>query len=332
MIRRSLYINAVAVWALCATGLIGQTALGPKCNSVLYARLDSRLKPTLISVLPNAHETVVGFEVIHGSPVVAFPHSLLTIQRVGGTRFAVDQTIKGLSFDKEAKVFIQSNKGVLQLDRSGLEPDNKLNSVVLGRVYGSGGKVLLEVRARHGLLEFLARRDDGAAFPIAMMKGRLRAVSWNSQGLAAVVGESLYLWHPGDKSVVRLLSDEGLASSHDVVALGGGRAVVALRNAIVLVSPKTLDIIAAMPLSRCRFQDGVLYVLQEKAGLIWSLRGLEKLGSKVDDEAYAHGLLERSKRDTAHRNTEIAEAARILGCGEVKKWLAATNQHGGMVK
>jgi hypothetical protein len=46
------------------------------------------------------------------------------------------------------------------------------------------------------------------------------------------------------KSVVRLLTDQGLASARDVVAVGKNRAIVTFRNAIVLVTPETVDMIA----------------------------------------------------------------------------------------
>jgi hypothetical protein len=165
----------------------------------LYSPVDGRLRPQLIGVLPKGHDFVVGFEVISGKPLVAFPHSLLVLRGAGGARFAVAQTVKGLSFNQGSRVLLQSDQGFLQLQQNGLEPAIKLGSAVHGRLYGSGEKVFIEVRARQSLLEFVARRDDGAAFPVAAMKGPLRAASWNPQGLAAVVGESLYVWQAGDK-------------------------------------------------------------------------------------------------------------------------------------
>jgi hypothetical protein len=175
---------------------------------------------------------------------------------------------------------VQSDGGFFRLTKEGLEPTHQLNAVVQGRIYGSGNPVFVEVRAQAGVLQFIARKTDGSAFPITAIRGRLRAASWNELGLAAIVGDSLYLWQPGAKNVVRVLTDRGLASARDVVAAGDNRAVVALRATVAMVGTDTITIVAALPSARCRFRNGALYVLQESNGLIWSFRGLGSLAAR----------------------------------------------------
>src|SRR5207244_3923043 len=102
-------------------------------------------------------------------------------------------------------------------------PDQAITSRVRGRLYGSGNPVFVEVRAQQGALQFIARTANGSPFPIASVKGTLRAVSWNDVGLAAVVGDSLYVWQSGSKNIVRLLTDQGLSAAKDAVLVGPNR-------------------------------------------------------------------------------------------------------------
>jgi hypothetical protein len=86
------------------------------------------------------------------------------------------------------------------------------------------------MRARQDMLQFIARKPNGSPFPIARMKGTLRAASWNDMGLAAVIGDSLYVWEAGSKNIIRLLSDMGLNAAQDVVLVGPDRAVITLKS------------------------------------------------------------------------------------------------------
>ena len=284
------------------------------CEKHLYRAPDGRLQPHIIGSLPRIQQAVVGFEVVSDRPVVAFQHLLLGFEEKGIAELPVSETLTGFSYEKDSHVLLQSDRGFLRLGDRGLEPDSRLKAAVHGRIYDSGNPVFVEVRARQGILQFLARKDDGTAFPIAAIKGPLRAASWNELGLAAVVGESLYLWQPGATNVVRLLTDRGLAAAHDIVAVGNNRAVVALKATVALVSSDTIAIVAALPSARCRFQDGTLYVFQESNGLIWSFRGLEKLGSRQTDQAFARDLLKQAGSLPTKGGVQFQEAARILGC------------------
>jgi len=286
----------------------------PACERQFYRAPDSRLQPRIVGLLPKANQPVVGFEVVHGRPLVAFPHLLVGFEEKGLAELPVTQALKGLSYEKNSGVLVQSDSGFLRLGNRGLEPDRRLNAAVHGRIYGSGNPVWVEVRARQGILQFIARKDDGTAFPIAAVKGPLRAASWNEWGLAAVVGDSLYLWQPGAKNVVRLLTDRGLAAARDIVAVGNNRAVVALKATVALVSSETITIVATLPTARCRFHNGTLYVLQESNGLVWSFRGLEHLGTKQADQAFGRDLLRQTENPPAKGGMQFQEAARILGC------------------
>lgn len=156
------------------------------------------------------------------------------------------------------------------------------------------------------------------------MKGTLHAASWNDVGLAAVVDNSLYVWEAGSKNVVRLLTDQGLSAAKDVVLVGHNRAVVSLQATVVLVTDEAMTVVTGMTRARCRFQQDVLYLLDDETGLIWTLCGLNQLGNKKDDHSYAADLLKEAPRDSAAESSvQFREAARIIGCDGAKRQLTS---------
>jgi hypothetical protein len=319
--------------ALCALAIgqapltSGSASTATSCEQHFYAPADGRLVPHLLGQVLRSGGPVVGFEIVRARPLVATAHQLLGFTEKGVNEMTVPQTVTGLSLMGASRVELQTSAGFQTVGQAAIALDQPMTELVHGRLYGSGSTVSMEVRARQGVLEFLARSENGAAFPIAAFRGQLRAASWNAFGLAAVVGESLYIWQPGAKNVIRLLTDRGLVSARDAVVVGDNRVVVALRNTVLLVTPETIIVVSALPLSRCRFDNGTLYVLEESNGLIWSFQGLEKLGTKQADRTYAQDLLKQAAGLPAKQSeAQTQEAARILGCEEVRKAVALTPQ------
>ena len=191
-----------------------------RCEQRIYAAPDGRLAPHLLGRMPKTTEPVMGFEVVDGLPLVALPRSLLGFTDKGINEFAVPTLVKGLSVDHASHIELQTANGFETVGKSGVEPDKFLTGRIQGRLYGSGSPVFLEVRERQGMLEFVARQTGGRPFLIGGIKGTLRAASWNRIGLAAVVGNSLYVWQAGAKNVYRLVTDAGLAAARDVVLVG----------------------------------------------------------------------------------------------------------------
>jgi hypothetical protein len=293
-----------------------------RCEQRIYAAPDGRLAPHLLGRMPKTTEPVMGFEVVDGLPLVALPRSLLGFTDKGINEFAVPTLVKGLSVDHASHIELQTANGFETVGKSGVEPDKFLTGRIQGRLYGSGSPVFLEVRERQGMLEFVARQTGGRPFLIGGIKGTLRAASWNRIGLAAVVGNSLYVWQAGAKNVYRLVTDAGLAAARDVVLVGPNRAVVALKNNVILVTPETITVVMGMLLARCRFQDGVLYLMDGQSLWIWSFRGLDQLGTKNGDQAYATSLLKQIPPNANESNIKFQEAARILGCVTARAELA----------
>jgi hypothetical protein len=269
---------------------------------------------------------IVGFEIVRGQVLVAHPKQLTVLAGQTNNVLDLKEAVKGVSVNHAGEVFIQTDAGFLTMRKDGFKLDNAISDAVHGRLYGSGNLVFLEVRAHQDILQFIARKPDGKAFPIASFKGRLRAASWNEMGLAAVVGDSLYVWRAGAQSIVRLLTDQGLNTAQDVVMVGPNRAVVSLPNGVVLVSNEGLSVVTGMMRSRCRFQQNTLYLLDGNTGIVWTFSGLDRLGTKSGDQSYAAELLRQAPKGSAEKSIQFREAARIIGCESATRHLARTSR------
>jgi hypothetical protein len=302
--------------------LLALSSLPQHCQERMYSAPDGRLSPHIIGRLPKSAEPVVGFEIIRGKPVVALPRQLLVFSEKSIDELSVSEQIEGIAFNQESQLVLQTETGFLTIGKTGLQPDKTKTSTVHGRLYGSGSPVFVELRARQGLVQFVARNQRGDQFLITTVKGTLHAASWNDRGLAAVAGDSLYVWSSGAKNIVRLVTDRGLTAAQDVVLVGLNRAVVTLRSTVVLVTSETIAVVAGMPRARCRFQQNNLYLLDGQSRLIWSLEGLDQIGRKNEDQAYASHLLEQLAPNADESAVEFQEAARILGCVRARQELA----------
>jgi hypothetical protein len=287
----------------------------PRCEDALFSGIDSRLAPDILGAVPDP-KLMIGFEVFDGVPVVASRDQLLVIGPKGISKIGMT-AVRGISVDARKNVLVQTDRNIEALGESGLTPENQLTEVIHGHLFDSGAPVLLEVRSKDRVTEFVARRRDGRqSFLIASFAGSVVASSWNKFGLAAIVEDSLYVWNAGSQMVVRLVTDRGLRSAKDVVLVGSDRAIVTLKATVLLVAPETVLIVAAMHLARCRYEDGLLYLVNGQNGLIWALKGLDKLGTKAGDRTHALELL---KKASGEDSPPFLEAARIIGCDQARK-------------
>jgi hypothetical protein len=304
-----LALLAVGPWAF---------ELFATCSNTVYLGFDSRLKPDLIGRLPPTKEQVQGFEIVRGKPVVVFPDLLVAFRSDKSVSLTPPATILGITTDATDRVRLQTASGIEVLQDSGFEPDSKLTSTVTGHLSNSGNTVFLETMEQDSQVHLVAMRADGTALPIANIKGELRAVSWNDLGLAVIVNDSLYVWEAGASQLVLLKTDTGFRAARNVCLVGPRRAVVALPNVVVLVTDDTQTPIVGFT-ARCSWTHGILYLLDERGGLIWTVTGLEQLGTKSADHAYALTLLNQLPSDADENAPRFLEAARILGCEEARK-------------
>jgi hypothetical protein len=330
-------VTTISVWLVFSlvvgpeiTAVSLASRIPQRCGQQAYRGIDSRLKPDIVGVLPDAKQFVVGFELANHQPVIALADQVLEIGQNSMVKRTVPHAVRGISVDRSSRLLIQTDHGILTGD-SVLQTNVGLTNIIKGRLYDSGSPLLLEVRSRDKTIQFLARRHGGQSFLIATFQGTFSAASWNSIGLVTVVEDSLYVWDAGSKKIVRLLTDRGLRSVKDVVLVGPERVIVTLKAMVILVTPREALVVAGIPSARCRFDAGVLYLLDDETGLVWALKGLDQLGTKLGDRAHAIDLLKLMPNQTGESSAQFLEAARILGCDQARREAASLKSADGQV-
>jgi len=177
---------------------------------------------------------------------------------------------------------------------------------------------VLDAEADANNVSFTLVRTDGQRLRIGSLVGKLGAFSWNSQGLAAVVGERLVIWPQGGNEFIELARDPGLPKARDVVLVGPDRAVAALGSGVVLLSKNTRLPLAGLQ-ARVRWSHDFLYLLDVTTGVIWKVQGLQKVGTLLADRGYAKALIAALPKTAPESHTAFLEAARIVGCVEARK-------------
>jgi hypothetical protein len=131
--------------------LISTACMAGTCTDSLYRGFDTRLNAVPIGRLPAGREQVVGFEIVHGKPIVAFSHRLLGFEKRRRISVFVEQEIEDLAVDNSGKLFVQllaesgSSRLVTARVDAHLRPDPVLEGRVAGTLYNSGSTVFLEV-------------------------------------------------------------------------------------------------------------------------------------------------------------------------------------------
>jgi hypothetical protein len=292
------------------------------CTDSLFVGFDSRLATELLARLPSSQDPIRGFEIVNGKPVVAFPHRLLAFAPDQLASFPSLDPIEGISADGAGRLRLQSPHKISIVRASQIEPDVSLSGTTAGHLLDSGNPLLLEARSDDQRVRFIARRPDGASLPLMTVPGQFRTASWNRAGLAAVVGDTLLVWPAGARQAVRLASDIGLRSAQDVCLVGPDRAVVTLPHVVLLVTSKTQLVLVGIP-ALCRWNQGTLFLLDRHSGMIWTVKGMEKLGDPASDAAHANELLRAIPKTAAADDSRFLEAARILGCNKAEALLSS---------
>jgi tetratricopeptide (TPR) repeat protein len=320
---------SVVVLCLCFGPVVASTTNTVDCQHKLYTGFDSRVKARVLGRLGPGRESVVGFDVVRGTPVVALPHRLVSFRKQRINLF-VDDDIQGLVSDSSGSLILQvrdsggSQHSVFkQLGAHGIQVDSKLTANVRGTLHGSGTKLFLEAISEGTQTTLLARRRDGAYTVMASLKGELRTVSWNNSGLAAVASNTALIWPAGSREIMALAADKGLDGTRDICLIGSDRAVLALNHSVLVLTQNNATVLVGMQ-ARCAWDGTSLYLLDEESGLVWSVRGVEKLGTKIGDLAYAEQLIGSLPSSAPNDSRAALEAARSIGCNEVMRIRAST--------
>lgn len=332
--------NFVAAFGLSAALLLSEStkviarvdpeATPSACGQQLYSGIDSRLKLDIVGIVPYSEKPILGFELVNHQPVIALPDQLLGIRVGSMMKTPMSSAVKGISVNDGFDLLVQTDHGFETFGKSAPKPDAEFRNLIQGRLYNSGNPVFVEARSSGKQVQFIARSRVGKSFLIADFRGDFAAASWSRVGLAAVVGDSLYYWEAGNKNLIRLLTDRGLNSARDVVLIAPGRVIVTLKSTVLLVTKDEVLILAGMGTARCRFDNDrdLLYLIDDRARVIWAVTGISQVGTKAGDKAHALDLLQHLPRQNGEDSPQFLEAARILGCGPARKELAALEVSG----
>jgi hypothetical protein len=292
-----------------ASQAVAQTAVQP-CSNVAYRGFDSRLIVEAVSRVPIGSDQVTGFEVSNGRPIVAFERRLVGIDGDRQAALPSIDRIDALAVDATGRLFVQQGSRLRRVASDKLET---VRAVAAGtRLHNSGQALFVESESSGTASRLTVRTvDDRGALPPFHFDGAgATVVSWNSVGLAAVAGDSLFAWVPGAKQMTRLRTDKGLKEARDVVLIARDAAVVALPHALVVVTARGSTVLA-LARARLGWTGAELFVLDESFGVIWKLTGVERLGSAAGDRQFASALM---KGVVAENDVRFLEAARLMGC------------------
>jgi hypothetical protein len=292
---------------------VGVLAQQQPCAGVKpYLGFDSRLRVDVAGRVAPTSDEPIGFEVAGSRPVVAYEHRLVAVDGNRLVGYPSLDRISALAVDRSGGLWLQTSDKIRRFGADQLVAAGTLSSGA--RIHNSGAGAFLVVRPRSGVARLAFRAADGTATPALELEGAFRTASLNSEGLSAVVDDSLIVWPSGSQSVRRLAEDVAFRGARDVVLIGENRAVVTLSNLVVLQTDQNLLVLAAMK-ARARWQNGSLYLLDERSGVIWKIDGLDGLGTPAGDFAHAARLVKQAPDEVSNWNSPaFQEAARIVGC------------------
>ena len=290
--------------------LVAPRAYSQSCRDTAYLGFDTRLTATVVARAPLTSAPVAAFEISAGRPLIAQGTSLWVSRGNETTAANLKLPLRAILVDDKGQVTLHAGDALYRLGAAAPEAIARSD---LGRLHRSGTPATVDAKQAATSAQFVLRHDDGRTLPLATIPGALRLASWNTEGLAAIVGRSLFEWRPGEPDLLRLATDEGLERARDLVLIGPSRVVVALNESLVLLTPQGRLVLGNIR-ARVRWAAGTLYALDERTGIVWSLKGLEPIGRREVDEDYAAALIRALPADAPETHVAFMEAARIVGC------------------
>jgi hypothetical protein len=291
-----------------------------RCDEIPYGGFDGRLSVVPVGEIPVPGNHVIGFEIVHDKPVVAFPHRLLAITPKGIVSWTSLDRVTHIATDDHARVLVQTTKGIASAGNGlSLEPVATLIDAARGDLYDSGNtNVLSLVGPDSANPTFVSIRPNGRIGSSLELHDPVRAISWGTEGLSLIAGYALMEWPTGSSKISLLGADKGFGKAQDTCLLGPGRVVVALPNVVVMVSRETTSVLVNMS-ARIRCAGDTLYLLDLKTGVIAKATGADKLGHKDADAQYARDLISNLPQNVTERNPKFLEASRLLGCRQARE-------------
>lgn len=299
----------IGIASLALLGVPARPALSPQAAP--YMDFDSRLQVEPL-LRPAIDSGLVAFRVLGGNVVLLYRDHLVVYDGSAARRTRLASRAESLLRLADGTTWLTDGGRVTPATEQGLDAARSWEIPPGARVDARGTDTVLLATEQDGDALFRLRDRNGALLNLVRLRGAIRCLSWNENGLAAVVGDALYRLEGGAAELRVLDRHADYEHASDVVGLPGPHALVSLRSTVRLLRPGYSAIVVARP-ARLDFIKNRA-VLLDGAGIVWSVAGLEKLQSRAGDLAYATQLLEQARKEcTGEPCMKRDEAARVSG-------------------
>jgi hypothetical protein len=236
-------------------------------------------------------------------------------------------TIKAIAVSDSDRLIVQTSKGLYEPAGNGRLSLSSGVAPFTGSMSNSGNRLFLDVVEQGNGFEGYVRTLGGKSLPLVGQQQPLRVITWDNAGLAVVYGTTLLTWDDGARSGRVVANDAGLAKATAACALGNDRAIVGVGHVTVLFS-KDSQLILVAGKTRCRTAGQSLILLDEESRIVMKVDGVEQLGSRAADLAFARKMLQALPANTTYESdSHFLEAARILGCQEAERIMSHKPQN-----
>lgn len=291
------------------------------CPEQFYSGFDSRLQARPVAALPGAEAAVVDFAMRAGRPVIAAERRIL-VASAGGrwSAMPIMEGIRSLLVAPTGLVRVTTRRRVIELGQGPRTERPEANDRLLARTGKHARPWTAEVINRGDSFAVEAITEPGQRFTLVELKGKPEAVGWNSTGLSFVADNTLWAWRASDQELRALGTDVGLGQARSSCLLPNGSVIVGLRATTLLVSANHALVLAGAGML-CDADGTKVNLLDPKAGIVWEVAGLERVGTPGADLLHARQLVRGEVAASRPAAVRRSEAARIVGCGAVRSWI-----------
>jgi hypothetical protein len=277
-----------------------------------YVGFDSRLTIRPM-VRHRMRKDLLAFQIFPNAVGFLYPDQLVAQAREEAAATPVTSKAWDVPRLSDGSLWLAEPGQLVPLRPSGPDRSRSVPSAKGAAVRALGTTSFLEATEAGGIARFYISTRDGGSVALAAIPGALRCYDWTPQGFSAVVGNAIYTLRNGGQELLRLDQQAGYDQAVDVATLPGDRVLVALPRGVLLVGSNYRTTVVGMP-ARLRGLNGIGYLLDVTTGMVWAVKGWDKLGPSERDMAYARQLLSQSEKECrpGAECVRAAEAARLL--------------------
>jgi hypothetical protein len=159
---------------------------------------------------------------------------------------------------------------------------------------------------------------SGVETHLFAVSGRLKRLSWNPSGLAAIVDGKLLTFATGDSQAWISPKDAALDDAVDLCMLGPARTIVTLPHLVAVYSKGYRTVLVAMS-ARCQWDGTLLYLFDEQRAEIWRIKGLQQVGDPQETKEFVARLTEQARISSRRGDRALTELTRLVGSTAASK-------------